>query len=197
LSPTVGVLGGSFDPVHDAHLTLARRSLEQTPCDEVWFMPAGTAVHKPGGARVSAAHRRAMLEIVLGDEAAFGLCTLELDHGEPMRSLHSLEHLRETWPDNHWYFILGEDSFRSLDSWFRPRELFRIAAPVVAPRPGSSGERVAEFAGCPVVWLEGEELDLDSTSVRASLMAGENPSGLDRRVLEYILEHDLYTEKRD
>jgi nicotinic acid mononucleotide adenylyltransferase len=48
-----------------------------------------------------------------------------------------------------------------------------------------------------VVWLEGEELDLDSTSVRASLMAGENPSGLDRRVLEYILEHDLYTEKRD
>lgn len=196
MSPTVGVLGGSFDPVHDAHLILARRSLEQTACDEVWFMPAARAVHKPGGARVSAAHRRAMLEIVLGDEVGFSLCSLELDRGEPMRSLESLEHLRETWPDNDWYFILGEDLFRSVDSWFRPRELFEIAAPVVAPRPGSSGEHTGEFAGCPVIWLEGEELDLDSTSVRASLAAGEVPSGLDRRVLEYILEHDLYTEKR-
>ncbi len=195
MSPTVGVFGGSFDPVHDAHLDLARRSLEQTPCDEVWFMPADRAVHKPDGARASAVHRRAMLELVLADEAAFGLCALELDYGEPMRSLQSLEYLRETWPDNNWYFILGEDSFRAVDSWFRPEELFKIAAPVVAPRPGSSGEHPGEFAGCPVIWLEGEELDLDSTSVRAKLAAGKIPSGLDRRVLEYIRGHGLYTEK--
>ncbi len=197
MSLTVGVLGGSFDPVHDAHLALARRSLEQTPCDEVWFMPSGRAVHKPEGARASAQHRRAMLELVLADEAEFGLCTLELDCDEPLRSLWSLEQLRETWPGNDWYFILGEDSFRALDSWFRPEDLFRIASPVVAPRPGSSGERPAEFAGCPVFWLEGEELDLDSTSVRAKLALGEIPSGLDQRVLEYIRVHDLYTEKRN
>ena len=196
MSPTVGVFGGSFDPVHEAHLSLARRSLEQVPCDEVWFMPAARAVHKPLGAGASAAARRAMLELVVADEGAFRLCTLELDHGEPMRSLRSLEQLSATWPDNDWYFILGEDSFRALDSWFRPRDLFRIAAPVVAPRPGSSGEHVVEYEGCPVLWLEGPALDLDSSSMRAKLAAGELPTGLDPGVLEYIRAHDLYTEKR-
>jgi nicotinate-nucleotide adenylyltransferase len=196
LSVTVGVLGGSFDPVHDAHLALALRTLEQTPCTAVWFMPANRAVHKPNGPIASAAHRRAMLELVLADEAAFSLCTLELDHEEPQRSVWSLQHLHETWPDHEWYFILGEDSFRDLDSWYRPDELFRIASPVVAPRPASHGERPREYAGSRVTWLEGGELDLDSTSVRAKLAAGETPSGLDHRVLDYIREHGLYVEKR-
>ena len=96
MSLTVAVLGGSFDPVHDAHLTLARRCLEQVPCDEVWFMPADQAVHKPRGALASATHRRAMLELVLADEPALRLCTLELDRGRPMRSLRSVEQLRDT-----------------------------------------------------------------------------------------------------
>ena len=148
-------------------------------------MPAARAVHKPGGARVSAAHRRAMLEIVLADEVGFSLCSLELDRGEPMRSLESLEHLRETWPDNDWYFILGEDSFLDLESWYQPEELFRLAQPVVAPRAGPSRERRSEYAGQPVIWLAGEEINLDSTSIRAELASGGSAAGLDPRVLEY------------
>ena len=197
MSPTVAVLGGSFDPVHDAHLALALRALEQTLCTAVWFMPAHRAVHKPEGASASAFHRRAMLELVLADHATFSLCPLELDHGEPLRSVESLQHLSETWPGHEWYFILGEDSFRDLGSWYRPDELFRIAAPVVAPRPGASGERPRQYGGSPVTWLEGPELDLDSTSIREQLAAGGTPPGLDRRVLEYIREHGLYVEKRD
>jgi len=195
LSQVVGVLGGSFDPVHDAHLALARRALEQVPCDEVWFLPADRAVHKPTGPLADAERRRVMLELALADEPGMKICPLELAAARPMRSLESLSELKATWPGNRWYFLLGEDSFRAIDSWYRPDALFAIAPPVVLPRPGSTGERTQSYAGQPVTWLEGEELDLDSTSLRTRLAAGQKPDGLSPAVLDYILAHGLYREQ--
>lgn len=195
MSPVVGVFGGSFDPVHTAHVEMARRALAQTACEEIWFLPAATAVHKPAGAVATAAHRRAMLELVLADESRMKLCALELEAGRPMRSLESLQQLRELWPGHRWHFLLGEDSYRALESWYRPAELFAIAPPIVAPRPGSEAERGSAWAGHRVIWLEGEEYDLDSTAIRAALAAGDRPEGLDPRVLEYIADQGLYQEQ--
>lgn len=195
MSRRVSVFGGSFDPVHDGHLSVARRALDQVPCDEVWFLPAARAVHKPGGADAPAGHRRAMLELALGSDPRLGLCALELESPRPLRSLESLQRLAATWPEHHWFFLLGEDSFRALDSWFRPDELFRIAEPVVAPRPGSTGERPDRFRGATVRWLEGEEVDLDSTTIRRALGAGADPPGLHPEVRAYIREHGLYRKQ--
>jgi len=192
LSRAIAVFGGSFDPVHSAHLEVARRALSQIPCDEVWFLPAAHAVHKPAGAQVDATHRRAMLDLALEGTNGLTICDLELDHGTPRRSLESLTELAERWPLYRWYFLIGEDSFRAIESWHRPEELFRIAAPVVAPRPGSRGERPARWRGVEVRWLAGPEIDLDSTALRGALAHDEQPEGLDPRVLQYIREHRLY-----
>lgn len=191
----VGVMGGSFDPVHDGHVALARRALEQLPCDEVWFMPAGLAVHKPAGPAAGAVHRRAMLELAIARDRAFRLCTVELESAAPMRSVESLRQLSATWPDHRWYFLLGEDSFEALGTWYRPDELLALAAPVVAPRPGARAPRVDRYAGVPVRWLEGAPIDLDSTSIREALAAGREPAGLDPLVLGYIREHGLYRKQ--
>jgi nicotinate-nucleotide adenylyltransferase len=196
LSPTVAIFGGSFDPVHAAHLEVARRARDQIPCDEVWFLPAARAVHKPSGAHASAADRRAMLELAVEGERGLVICDLELDHGKPRRSVDSLTELSGRWPDHQWWFVLGEDSFRELDRWYRPEDLFRIAHPVVAPRPGSRGERTSIWRGHEVRWLSGGEIDLDSTALRRALSRGENPEGLDSRVLGYIREHGLYREQQ-
>ena len=196
MSPAVTVFGGSFDPVHAAHLEVARRALGQVPCDEVWFLPATRAVHKPAGPRAPAEHRRAMLEAALAGVECLRICDLELEHGVARRSLESVTELSTRWPGHRWYFLIGEDSFRQLESWYRPEEIFRIAAPVVAPRPGSGGERAAEWRGIPVRWLAGDEIDLDSTAIRAALARGEVPAGLDPGVMEYIREHGLYREQQ-
>jgi nicotinate-nucleotide adenylyltransferase len=196
LSRVVAVFGGSFDPVHAAHLEVARRALAQVPCDEVWFLPAARAVHKPEGAHAHATHRRAMLELALDGSGSLEICSLELDHGTPRRSLDSLTELASRWPEHRWFFLIGEDSFRDLDTWYRPEELFSIAPPVVAPRPGSGGDRPGEWRGVPVRWLEGEEIDLDSTALREALARDEKPGGLDPRVLGYIREHGLYREQQ-
>ena len=90
MTPSVAIFGGSFDPVHDAHLDVARRARDQIPCDEVWFLPAARAVHKPSGAFAPAADRRAMLELALEGESSLMICDLELEHGAPRRSLDSL-----------------------------------------------------------------------------------------------------------
>lgn len=196
MSRAVAVLGGSFDPVHAAHVELARRARAQLPCEEVWFLPAARAVHKPAGASAPAADRRAMLELALDGETGLSICDLELEHGEPRRSLESLRELAARWPARLWYFLMGEDSFRALGSWYRPEELFRIARPVVAPRPGSGGERPDAWRGIAVQWLAGPEIDLDSTALRRALAEDRNPEGLDPRVLRYIREHGLYREQQ-
>jgi nicotinate-nucleotide adenylyltransferase len=195
LTRVVAVFGGSFDPVHLAHVEVARRALTQLPCDAVWFLPAARAVHKPRGAWAAAADRLRMLELALEGEASVEICRLETDLGEPQRSLVTVRELARRFPEHRWYFLLGEDSFRALDSWHRPGEIFGIAPPVVAPRPGSAGERPGAWRGHPVRWLAGEPIDLDSTRLREALARGEAPEGLDPRVLRYIREHGLYREQ--
>jgi len=195
LSRATAILGGSFDPVHEAHIEIARRALRQVPCDEVWFLPAARAVHKPDGAHAGIADRRAMLDLAIEGEKGLAICDLEIGHGVARRSLESMTELAARWPDRRWFFLLGEDSFRALDTWYRPEELLRIAAPVVAPRPGSGGERPAEWRGIAVRWLGGDGIDLDSTAIRRALAAGDRPGGLDPRVLRYIDEHGLYREQ--
>lgn len=192
----MAIFGGSFDPVHAAHLEIARRARAQLPCDEVWFLPAARAVHKPQGAAVSAGHRRAMLALALEGERDLTICDLELEHGAPRRSLESVTELADRWPDQRWYFLMGEDSFRALETWYQPEQLLRLAPPVVAPRPGSRGEQPATWRDIPVCWLAGEAIDLDSTALREALGRGENPEGLDPRVLGYIREHGLYREQQ-
>ena len=112
-----------------------------------------------------------------------------------MRSVESLREIAATWPDHRWYFVMGEDAFDDLDSWYEPAALFAIAAPVVAPRPGATGTRPRTWNGIAVRWLEGEEIDLDSTSLRDDLARGAIPQGIAPKVLAYIREHGLYREQ--
>lgn len=195
MNRTIGVLGGSFDPVHAGHVELARRALAQVPCDEVWFLPAARAVHKPHGAVASVADRVAMLERAIAGLPGLVICDAELEAGAARRSLHTLQELHQRWPEYEWRFLLGEDSFGDLEAWYRPAELLRLAPAVVAPRPGSTGPRPSGYSGQPVRWLQGAPIDLDSTSLRAALAQGEEPAGLDPAVLDYIRAHGLYREQ--
>jgi nicotinate-nucleotide adenylyltransferase len=191
----VGLLGGSFDPVHDAHLELARRALAQIPCDEIWFIPAATAPHKPEGAVASGEHRRAMLDLAVAQEPRVSICDIELRSEPGQRSVETLRALSVEHPSHEWFWILGEDSWRALPNWVEPEALLAMAAPVVLERRGSGAMRRPEAFGVRAIWLEGAPIDLSSTAIRAALARGDRPAGLPTPVFDYILEHGLYERR--
>ncbi len=197
MSPrVVGVYGGSFDPVHRAHVEIARRAREQVPCDEVWFVPAAVAVQKPEGPVASARDRVDMLEAAIAGRP--GLAVSDVDLGHPgRRALDTVRELGRRHPDVHWRWIMGQDSFDALDTWYRPGDLARLAPLVVQPRPGAAGTRASEYDGRPVTWLEGPELDVASTSVRAALGRGERPEAIPPAVLGIIERRGLYRQEDD
>lgn len=192
VGPVIGILGGSFDPVHRGHLLLAERARDQVPCDEIWFVPAAVAPHKPGGAHASAAHRLAMLARALEGRRGLKIESIEVEAGVERRTIETLRMLAARHPHVRWRLVLGEDSWVAFDTWVEPDALLRIAPPVVQARPGGHREEPEIAKHHAAFWLTGDPLDLASTQVRAALTRGETPVGLPPAVLDYVRAQGLY-----
>lgn len=197
----IGLFGGSFDPVHDAHLELARRALKQVPLSEVWFVPAWRPPHKPEQTLASAEHRLAMLQLAIEGSKRVAICTIELDQEEVAYSVQTVDALVHTHLNERFHLLMGEDSLNGISTWREPRRLLEMAPPVVMPRPvdlqrigayGKGGRRPDALLGVGIRWLEGAPLELSSSGVREALSRGEKPRGVPPAVLAYIEEHGLY-----
>ena len=194
----IGVLGGSFDPVHVGHLELARRALEQVPLDEVWLLPASQPPHKPRRTLAPAAHRRRMLELAIAGLPRLSICTLELDAPGVHYSVETLSTLARLHPAASYWLLMGDDSLDDMSTWREPQRLLRLAAPVVAPRPAQAVTTrrpppAREVYGVPIFWLAGEPIALSSSGLRAALARRERPAGIPTAVLDYIQAHGLYS----
>ena len=190
--PIIGILGGSFDPVHRGHLLLAERARDQVPCDEVWLVPAAIAPHKPDGAQASPADRLAMLARAVEGRRGLRIETLELDAGVPRRTIETLRLLAARHPHLRWRLVLGADSWSGFDAWVQPEALLDLAPAVVQARPGIAAEEPAVATDHPAHWLTGDPLDVSSTEVRAALARGESPASIPIAVLDYIRARGLY-----
>lgn len=199
----IGILGGTFDPVHRAHLHLARAALRQLGLTRVLWVPAGQPYHRRPP-HAAAAHRLAMARIAVMGEPAFEVDDTEILSGEPSYTVPTLERLRREYGDERpLVLILGADAFLGLPTWHRWREIFGLARVAVAARPGfdpaSAGEALSAAPPDGVAWFEIEPVepaDLSGTAVRERLLAGEDDAALDRLlppgVLDYIRSNHLY-----
>ena len=206
----IGILGGTFNPIHEGHLNIARCARDFLSLDEVWFLPAGTPPHKDVAEHVSAWHRKNMVNAAIASERAFLLCDIELGKKTPCYSWETLEELHAQYGQNaDFYFIIGEDSFAMFDQWVHPERICAVCKIVVAKRPLDKAaikkahpmafnERIeayrqkfsTEFIEMPV-----EVMDISSSYIRKCLQAGEMEtilSMLPDAVLSYIAEHQLY-----
>lgn len=216
----LGILGGTFDPVHRAHLHLARAALAKLGLGEILWVPAGQPSHRRAPHAV-AEHRLAMVKLATADEPRFSVDAAEASGSEPSFTVPTLERLRGAYGGERPFVLLvGADAFLGLPTWRRWRELFELAHIAVAARPGAElDERkmdaelaavfrsrrsadaaaltaqptghIVEFEILPV-----EPRDLSATMLREALLAG----GDDRRltdllpagVLDYIRRNHLY-----
>jgi nicotinate-nucleotide adenylyltransferase len=210
----IGLLGGSFDPIHIGHLQLASDALQQLGLARVLLIPAGLAWQK--GAAADGAHRARMVELSIASEPRFALDRRELQRPGPSFTVDTLRQLRqEAGAVRPLVLLIGADQFQQLDTWHNWEQLIELAHLAVAARPGyaatpnppltsfrnrhlgSSADLAQKPAGV-LVQVAMKPVDCSSTQIRALLGAGPAHAGksvaplLAPGVLDYIRQHRLY-----
>jgi nicotinate-nucleotide adenylyltransferase len=209
----IGILGGTFNPIHLAHLGIAGEAREVCGLDRVLFIPAADPPHKTVAHGVSFTHRLAMVEIAIEGHAGFFASDLEGRRLGKSYSVKTLEILRRDHPRDRFFFIVGLDSFRDITSWRDYEKLFSLTSLVVASRPGIGADPLdllpvairGQFcydgrprilphtSGNSVIFLEETRLDISSTRIRRLVAEGRSIRDLvPVRVADYIAEHRLY-----
>lgn len=193
VSMRIGIFGGTFDPVHHAHLLVASDVRAALSLDEVRLVPAGDPWQKRDVVVAAADARFCMAEIAIEGIAGLAVSRIEIDHDGPSVTADTLEAM--TGPDDELFLILGADAAANMTSWRRLDDTRELATVVVVERKGEHAE--APGAGWRWMHLRIPRLDISSSEVRSRLSAGRPAIGLvPPRVLDYISHHDLYTPAR-
>jgi nicotinate-nucleotide adenylyltransferase len=188
----IGLLGGSFDPVHNAHLALGRQALAELQLDELRWVPVGHAWQK-SRPLTAAAHREAMLLLAIDGEPRFVLERCELQRPGPSYTLDTVMALQATEPDALWFLVIGLDQFRNLHTWHGVEQLLQRVTLAVAQRPGGADAAAAGTGAAPRVALSLPPIALSATDIRARVAAGLDISALvPQPVAQYIHQHRLY-----
>lgn len=197
----VGVLGGTFDPVHYGHLVIAQDAWAYLDLEKVLFIPAYQPPHKPEGSYSAFQHRVRMLELALGDNRCFELSLIEAERHGPSYTVDTLKDLRmELGPDAEAYFIIGMDSLGNILEWYQPDELITLCRIVVAERAGYQVDLAALEEGLPglrdsLVFIDTPELSISSTDLQRRIRLGlpiryQVPPDVE----QYIRAHQLYLD---
>lgn len=218
-SHRIAVYGGTFDPVHNGHLEVARRILQLFALDEVLFMPAYVAPHKQDANVSSAFHRYAMLALATEDDELLRISTAELEAREPAFTVDTIARLRERFGDTtRLFFVMGADSWTEIRTWRDWERLLQLCDHIVATRPGYDLDAVNVRVANKVIDLRGVDkndltallkdeseprvfltdaamVDASATDIRAAARAG-NRDQLSKlvpaRVADYIKKYELY-----
>jgi nicotinate-nucleotide adenylyltransferase len=187
----IGILGGSFDPVHNAHVAMANAALARIPLDKVLVMPAPRPPHKAGETMSPYALRRRMASLAIAGQAGLELSLLEEESSGASYTVDLLRRYRSRHGDE-LYLILGADSVQDLPTWKEPSAILNLATLVVFPRTGF-GSAVPVRGNASVVLFEEPIIDISSTAIRESVHAGRSIEGVvPPSVREFILDNSLY-----
>lgn len=185
----IAIFGGTFDPVHCAHLTVAREAAHQFAIDRVLFVVAANPPHKPGATHAPFEDRYRMVELACEGDPLLVPSRLE-EGSERSYSIHTIKRVRATLNEgDSLFFIIGADAFAEIESWFCWREVMRLVEFIVVTRPGHVYHTPE---GARVHRLDTLALPVSSTDLRHRLERGESPPELPVKVLQYVREHHLY-----
>ena len=195
----IGIMGGTFDPIHNGHLTLGRAALMQYSLDEVWFMPNGNPPHK-GNVAAPIAARCKMTELAIRDIKEFRLELYEADQKKVSYSYKTLEHFHETRKADKFYFIIGADSLFMIESWVKPEKIFPVCTLLAACRDEvSTPEKMngqinylRKTYGAEIGILKAPLMPVSSHELRKWIKSGKDFSSyVPDKVAEYIKRDGL------
>jgi nicotinate-nucleotide adenylyltransferase len=198
----LGIMGGTFDPIHVGHLAVAEEAREALRLDRVLFVPAGEPPHKPPGSVTAVTQRVAMVELAIADNPAFELSRVEVDRSGPSYTVDTVEQLARERAGAELVVILSVETFAELSTWHEADRLFAAARVAVVPREGYPAPDpawlAAAFPGIEdrVDYLEGPRLGLSSTALRGRVAAGRSIRYLVPPAINaYIKDQQLYRRR--
>lgn len=185
----IALFGGTFDPVHAAHLRVAREACDAFALDQVWFVTACNPPHKPAGSATPYEHRHRMVELACAADPRFVPSRLE-EGTEKSYTVETLARARRLLgPDDELFFLIGADAFAEVGTWRRAREVLAAAEFIVVSRPGYEYP-VPE--GARLRRLESLALPVSSSGIRRAFAEGRPPETLPPDVARYAAEQRLY-----
>ena len=188
----VGVFGGSFDPVHQAHVALAEAALAELRLDEVRWIPAGQPWQKARQI-TPAEHRVAMVQRAIAHEPRFVLERIEVDRVGPSFTLDTVRELAAQQPGTQWFLLIGQDQYTGLHTWRDWQTLLGLVVLAVANRPGDLRQPDPGVTAFPHRMVPLPMLDISSTDIRQRVASGQDISQLvPPDVARYIETHHLY-----
>ena len=195
----IGVLGGSFDPIHNGHLVATQHVANQLGLQQVLFVPAGNQWQKTqlaGVEQTDSKHRLAMTRLAIAGNPLFSASSIDVDRGGATYTVDTLTELQQAHPNAKLFFILGADAIAGVESWKDSEKLFDLATFVAVSRPGFQLQVPERFKD-RVIQIQMESLDLSSTECRERALSGQELTGLvPDAVITYIRENNLYQEAK-
>lgn len=177
----VGIMGGTFDPIHLAHLSMARCAMEQYALDKVLFMPSKLPPHKKSKGISDEMHRCNMVKLAVEEEEGFYFSDFECRRDRTTYTAETLQLLQEAFPKDCFYFIMGGDSLFQMEQWFLPEEILRRAVILAVGRDGASNLQMQQKAkelcsrfGGSIQLVTMPQMQISSSMIRQKIRAGES-----------------------
>lgn len=189
----IGLLGGTFDPVHFGHLSIVRSFLTSGRIDQLWILPSSNPPHKEEESLTAFGYRKQMLKAAFAEFEDVLISDIERNLSGPSYTIRTLEFLKERFPDPVFYLCIGEDSLSGFESWYKADEILEQCELLVAKRPNSGNNKVKQEVLAKVHFIEHKPVEISSTVLRNRLKRGEDVSNyIPEAVLQIIRKHKLY-----
>jgi nicotinate-nucleotide adenylyltransferase len=190
----VGIFGGSFDPVHNAHVALARQALDELALDELVWLPAGQPWQKRR-VLAPAVHREAMVRLAIAGEPRYTLSRIELERNGPSYTVDTVRTLNARRPGVSWHLVIGQDQYAGFHTWHGWQELLGLVTLAVANRADAPLNADPQVLRVPHEAVALPMMDISSTDIRARLARGLGIADLvPAPVAGYIARHHLYQD---
>lgn len=190
---SLGIFGGTFNPVHTAHLIIAETVRDRLRLDKVLFIPSPRPPHKPADEMLPFEHRFRMTQLAIAGNDSLECSDIENSHTGPSYTVLTLDLLKTKYPGAEFFLIIGADSLAQFSSWHQPDEIIRQATLAVYPREGfNPADAEKRFRDRSVI-LDIPLISIASTDIRKRIHAGETVRYmLPDAVMSYMHKHNLY-----
>ena len=196
----IGILGGTFNPIHSGHLYLAGKAMEKVGLTKVLFVPSNISYMKDQTDLVPVSDRLAMVELAIAEYPDFVLSKVDIERGGNSYSCDTVADIREQYPDAELYFIVGADTLFQMEEWRNPQDIFAQAVILVAYRSGETPEHLKEkirelesVYHARILLIAVGKVDISSSEIREAVRTGQDFAGMvPETVGDYVIRHKLY-----
>lgn len=199
----IGILGGTFNPIHNGHLHIAKAALQEYSLERIDFMPAYSPPHKQTEMILDGSTRSDMISLAIEDEPNFNLNCYELETKGISYTYKTLSDLELDYPNNHYFFIIGDDSLKHFMEWMKPDIILKHCTLLVAMREETTKKELMPYvhqlqsltSSLDLRFLQSSVIAISSSEIRTKVSQGKNiESYVPKKVATYIHQHKLYQQ---